>query len=59
MPGCGIEKGIRDMKASLHPCLPAPHHWQPGHVAPYIRAVLHLENSKPRRRLAGQSAATC
>ena len=53
-----IEKGIRDMKTSLRPCLPAPHHWQPNHVAPYIRAVLHLENSKPRRRLAGQSAAT-
>ena len=53
-----IEKGIRDMKASLLPCLPAPRHWQPSHVAPYIRAVLHLENSKPRRRLAGQSAVT-
>lgn len=53
-----IEKGIRDMKASLHPCLPASRHWQPDHVAPYIRAVLHLENAKPRRRLAGQSAVT-
>ena len=53
-----IEKGIRDMKASLLPCLPAPRHWQPDHVAPYIRAVLHLENSKPRRRLAGQSAVS-
>lgn len=53
-----IEKGIRDMKTSLLPCLPSPHHWQPDHVAPYVRAVLHLENSKPRRRLAGQSAVT-
>ena len=53
-----IEKGIRDMKASLLPCLPAPRHWQPEHVAPYIRAVLHLENSKPRRRLAGHSAVS-
>lgn len=46
------------LRAAQPPDAPAPHRWEPDHVASYIRAVLHLENSKPRRRLAGQSAVT-
>lgn len=52
-----IEKGIGELKQTLSKCLPAsPDAWQPGTIAPYVTAVIHLRNSRPRRSLGGHSA---
>jgi len=51
-----IEKGIREMKAALGECLVQPKLWQPGAVAPYLLAVHHALNCRPRRSLRGHTA---
>lgn len=51
-----IEKGLRELKASLKEHLPVPEQWEPSQIRPFILAGLCQENLKPRRRLHGQSA---
>ncbi len=51
-----IEKGIREMKAALGECLVQPALWQPNAVAPYLLAVQHALNCRPRRSLHGHTA---
>lgn len=53
-----MERGIRDVQAALGCCLPAaPSRWDPAALTPYIRAVQHELNCRPRRSLRGRSAA--
>lgn len=53
-----IEKGIRELKENLHACLPpAIKAWHPQAVAPLANAAAHLRNCRPRRSLAGHTAA--
>jgi len=51
-----IEKGIREMKEALGECLPQALRWQPSQIRPYIMAVHHALNCKPRRSLQGHTA---
>jgi transposase InsO family protein len=51
-----IEKGIREMKEALGECLPPAVKWQPDEIKPYILAVHHALNCRPRRSLHGHSA---
>lgn len=51
-----IEKGIREMKLALGECLVRPTLWQPSAVAPYLLAVQHALNCRPRRSLRGHTA---
>ena len=51
-----IEKGIREMKLALGECLVRPALWQPTAVAPYLLAVHHALNCRPRRSLHGHTA---
>jgi len=51
-----IEKGIREMKLALGECLVRPVLWQPSAVAPYLLAVHHALNCRPRRSLQGHTA---
>jgi hypothetical protein len=52
-----IENGIRQLQAMLGGCLPRPRRWDPSAVAPYITAVQHELNNRPRRSLQGHSAS--
>lgn len=52
-----MENGIRQIQAVLGGCLPQPTRWQPAAVAPYILAVQHELNCRPRRSLQGHTAA--
>ena len=52
-----IEKGIRDMKTALGECLPQAVTWQPEAIRPYILAVHHELNCRPRRSLQGHTAS--
>jgi transposase InsO family protein len=51
-----MERGIRQVQEALGACLPTPSRWQPEAVAPYIMAVQHELNCRPRRSLQGHSA---
>lgn len=51
-----IEKGIRELKLALGECLVQPALWQPGALAPYLLAVNHALNCRPRRSLRGHTA---
>jgi len=51
-----IEKGIREMKEALGECLPQAIRWQPEEIRPYILAVHHALNCRPRRSLQGHTA---
>ena len=51
-----IEKGIREIKAALGECLVRPVRWQPASLTPYVLAVQHALNCRPRRSLHGHSA---
>jgi transposase InsO family protein len=51
-----VEKGIRDMKTALGECLPQAIIWQPEAIRPYILAVHHELNCRPRRSLQGHTA---
>jgi transposase InsO family protein len=51
-----VEKGIREMKEALGECLPQAVTWQPEQIRPYILAVHHALNCRPRRSLQGHSA---
>lgn len=51
-----IENGIRQVQAALAESLPKPVRWKPGAVAPYIFAVQHELNCRPRRSLHGHTA---
>jgi transposase InsO family protein len=51
-----IEKGIREMKTALGECLPQAVTWQPEAIRPYILAVHHELNCRPRRSLQGHTA---
>jgi len=54
----GIEKGIRELKASLRRCLPqAPDCWQPDALTPFVHAAAHLRNCARRRSLGRATAA--
>jgi len=54
----GIEKAIRDLKDTMHACLPcAPPAWDPQGITPYTSAATHLRNCAPRRVLGRRSAA--
>jgi hypothetical protein len=54
----GIENGIRELKGVLNVCLPPkPPAWAPDAIAPFANAVIHLRNCRPRRGLAGHTAA--
>ena len=54
----GIEKGIRELKESLHDCLPGtPRTWEPEAVANFANAAAHLRNCVTRRSLGHHSAA--
>ena len=52
-----IEKGIREMQDALGMCLPRPVRWQPKAVLPYVTAVHHALNCRPRRVLQQHTAA--
>jgi transposase InsO family protein len=52
-----VEKGIREMKIALGECLVRPNLWRPAAVAPYLIAVQHALNCRPRRSLHGHTAA--
>ena len=53
----GIEKGIRELKDILTGCLPPrPHVWTPDGIAPFVNAVAHLRNCRPRRSLGRHSS---
>lgn len=51
-----IEKGIREMKEALGECLPQAVAWRPAAIQPYILAVQHALNCRPRRSLQGHTA---
>jgi len=51
-----VEKGIREMKEALGQCLPQAVCWQPKQIRPYILAVHHALNCRPRRSLQGHTA---
>jgi transposase InsO family protein len=51
-----VEKGIREMKQALGECLPQATKWQPDQIRPYILAVHHALNWRPRRSLQGHTA---
>jgi len=51
-----VEKGIREMKEALGECLPQAVTWQPEQIRPYILAVHHALNCRPRRSLQGHTA---
>lgn len=51
-----IERGIREMKEALGECLPQAVRWKPAELRPYILAVHHALNCKPRRSLRGHTA---
>ncbi len=51
-----VEKGIREMKAALGECLPQAIRWQPKQIRPYLLAVHHALNCRPRRSLHGHTA---
>jgi transposase InsO family protein len=51
-----VEKGIREMKEALGECLPQAIRWQPRQIRPYIIAVHHALNCRPRRSLHGHTA---
>lgn len=52
-----IENGIRQVQEALGACLPTPTRWRPAALLPYLIAVQHELNSRPRRSLHGHSAA--
>jgi transposase InsO family protein len=52
-----VEKGIREMKEALGECLPQAAKWQPEELKPYILAVHHALNCRPRRSLHGHTAS--
>lgn len=51
-----VEKGIRDLKDALGECLPQAARWQPRQLRPYIVAVQHTLNCRPRRSLQGHTS---
>jgi transposase InsO family protein len=51
-----IERGIREMKEALGECLSQAVRWKPAEVRPYILAVHHALNCRPRRSLQGHTA---
>lgn len=51
-----IEKGIREMQSALGTCLARPVRWQPKALLPYVVAVHHALNCKPRRVLHRHTA---
>jgi len=51
-----IEKGIREMQEALGTCLVRPVRWQPKALLPYVVAVQHALNCKPRRVLHQHTA---
>jgi transposase InsO family protein len=51
-----VEKGIRDLKDALGECLPRAVHWKPKQLRPYILAVHHTLNCRPRRSLQGHTS---
>jgi Integrase core domain len=54
----GIEKAIRELKVSLHRCLPqTPPSRQPPALTPFVHAAAHLRNGARRRSLGGATAA--
>ena len=52
-----IERGIREVQDALGECLVRPSRWQPKAVLPYVVAVQHALNCKPRRVLHRHTAA--
>ncbi len=52
-----VERGIREMQEALGTCLPRPARWQPKALLPYIVAVHHALNCKPRRVLHEHTAS--
>lgn len=52
-----IERGIREIQEALGECLVEPKRWQPNSVRPYVVAVQHTLNAKPRRVLHNHTAA--
>jgi hypothetical protein len=54
----GIEKSILELKEILTPCLPQhPRAWNPDGIGPFVNAISHLKNCRPRRSLGQHSAA--
>jgi hypothetical protein len=51
-----VEKGIRDLQDALGECLSTAHCWQPDRLQPYLVAVHHHLNCRPRRSLQGRTA---
>jgi len=51
-----IEKGIREMQEALGTCLARPVQWRPEALQPYVVAVNHALNCKPRRVLHQHTA---
>lgn len=52
-----MERGMGEIQRALGSCLPLPSRWRPEAVAPYIAAVQHELNCRPRRSLQGHSAS--
>ena len=52
-----IERGIREVQEALGECLARPARWQPKALQPYVLAVQHALNCKPRRVLKQHTAA--
>jgi transposase InsO family protein len=52
-----IERGIREVQEALGECLARPVRWQPKALLPYVLAVQHALNCKPRRVLHRHTAA--
>jgi transposase InsO family protein len=51
-----IERGIREVQEALGECLARPVRWQPAALMPYVVAVQHALNCKPRRVLHQHTA---
>jgi transposase InsO family protein len=51
-----IERGIREVQEALGECLVRPVRWQPKAILPYVLAVQHALNCKPRRVLHRHTA---
>jgi transposase InsO family protein len=51
-----MENGIRQIQSALGECLVRPTRWDPDAIAPYLLAVQHNLNCRPRRSLHGHSA---
>jgi transposase InsO family protein len=51
-----MERGIGQLQAAFGNCLPTPSRWQPKAVAPYVVAVQHELNCRPRKSLHGHTA---